>query len=410
MNYLSDLITYVRRIVKTPSNAVLSDNLIIDYINRFWISDVDARMQLFDLKNKYQFQTSPGVDRYNMPLYSIQSETPGNPSSLDIGMYPVYQGFIGPAYINGIQVPLQTQRTPFFNIWPNVVQNMVAVATGNGGTNYDLNFPIGPNSTVPPNPPFNSIIRGHIDIAGIISTGQNIDPPFSTSADALGTTGKIATMPVTSVDAAVFITALDEQGNNMVITDSGYFLNNGNNQPNYGLLINPGPAPFGNTAIASGYSTTLNTVNYVTGTANVTFPRAVATGSNINVQVFFFQSGLPRAILFYNNTLTLRSPPAQQYLVELDAYLSPAAFFNTAAAIPFSYMAEYIARGAARKILADTGDQEQFNFYEPLFREQELLVWKRSQRQFTNNRTETIYSQGMSQMGSYGNSNLGGTV
>ena len=62
MNLLSDVITYVRRIIKSPSNAVISDELIIDYINRFWIMDVDARMQLFDLKTKYQFQTTPAVD------------------------------------------------------------------------------------------------------------------------------------------------------------------------------------------------------------------------------------------------------------------------------------------------------------------------------------------------------------
>ena len=77
MHLLQDIITYVRRIIKSPSDAVITDNLIIDYINRFYISDVDARMQLFDMKTKYQFQTQPGVDRYNMPLYDLQTE-PGN--------------------------------------------------------------------------------------------------------------------------------------------------------------------------------------------------------------------------------------------------------------------------------------------------------------------------------------------
>jgi len=72
-------------------------------------------------------------------------------------------------------------------------------------------------------------------------------------------------------------------------------------------------------------------------------------------------------------------------------------------------MSEYIARGAARKILSDTGDFEQFNFYEPLFREQELLVWKRSQRQWTASRTPTIYSQGINQ-GQSGFNNLGGST
>src|SRR5580700_2485542 len=100
MNLLQDVITYIRRIIKSPSNATITDNLLIDYINRFWIMDVAARIQLFDLKTTYQFQTSPGVDRYNMPLYTIQTE--GNTGQLqqNINYYPLYQGFLGPVYID----------------------------------------------------------------------------------------------------------------------------------------------------------------------------------------------------------------------------------------------------------------------------------------------------------------------
>jgi hypothetical protein len=70
-------------------------------------------------------------------------------------------------------------------------------------------------------------------------------------------------------------------------------------------------------------------------------------------------------------------------------------------------MAEYIARGAARKLLSDTGDWEQFDRYEPLFREQENLVHIRSQRQWTSTRTETIYSRGSGQ-GQQSYNSLGG--
>ena len=80
------------------------------------------------------------------------------------------------------------------------------------------------------------------------------------------------------------------------------------------------------------------------------------------------------------------------YLVEMDAYLTPAAFMNSSQSLPFAYMSEYVARGAARKILSDTADWDQFQAYEPLFIEQERLVWKRSQRIFTSQRTGTIYS------------------
>lgn len=388
MNLLQDVITYVRRIVKTPSGLVLSDNLIIDYINRFWIMDVDARIQLFDLKTKYQFQIQPGVDQYNMPLYSVQTSPPGTDQT--IGMYPVYQGFMAPAYVQGVQVSFSTKRDEFFRVYPRIVQQMQVVGVGNGTQGpYNLQFPIGLGNSFPVNPPVSAIMRGHIDMAGIISTGFNEDPPIITSAAA---TLRIPAVPVTSVDAAVFITSTNADGGNVVVSDSGQFLDG---FENYGLLMTPGKAPLGNAILPGGYSSTQNTINYFTGIANVEFPVAIPAGVNINAQCYYFQSGLPRAILYYNNVITLRMPPATQYLVELDAYLTPAAFLDTGAAIPFGYMAEYIARGAARKILSDTGDVDQFSFYEPLFKEQELLVWKRSQRQFTSTRTPTIYSQGM---------------
>ncbi len=384
MNLLSDVITYVRRIIKSPSNALITDNLIIDYINRFWIMDLSARMQHFDLKTKYAFQTTPGVDQYNMPLYDIQTE--GVNPTQNINYYPVYQGFVGPAYVNGVPVILQTQKTSFFNIFPNIVQNLPVVETGNGGATYSFSLPILNNIQPNPlNPPIQGILRGHVDIAGIIATGVNVDPPVGSTLD--------LNIPSTSIIPAVYITATAADGSNIVITDSGQFLT-GNT--NYGLLMAPGTAPFGYSTLSGGYSTTSNTINYLTGQVNCTFPSNVPSGANINVQCYLFQTGLPRAILFYNNTLTLRNVPDSQYLVELDAYLSPSAFLTSASAIPYAYMSEYIARGAARKILSDTGDVEQFQFYEPLFQEQELLVWKRSQRQWTNNRTETIYSQGMS--------------
>jgi hypothetical protein len=399
MNLLQDIITYIRRLVKAPSNSLLTDNLIIDYVNRFWIMDVDARIQLFDLKNKYQFLTQPGVDKYNMPLYNVQIQ----PGAQEIGMYPVYQGFTQTAFVNGIQIPWQTQVNQFFNIWPNIVQNLGQVGTGNGTPGpYQLQIPI-IGSPQPPNPPLNSLTRGHIDIAGIIALGTNVDPPIVDSATAQTS---IPAVPVTSVDAQVFIYSIGEDGNNVIVSDSGQFLAGA---INYGLLMQPGKAPFGNSPLSGGYSTTSNTINYLTGAINVQFPVVIPQGNNILAQCFYYQTGLPRAILYYNNTFTLRTVPDQQYLVEIDGYLTPAAFLNTGQAIPFGYMAEYIARGAARKILADTGDIEQFQFYEPLFKEQETLVWKRSQRDWTSSRTESIYSQGFGQGAGF-NNNYGGGI
>lgn len=410
MNLLSDIITYIRRIIKSPSNASITDLLLIDYINRFYLMDMDARLQMFDLKTKYQFQTVPGVDQYNMPLYNPQTEGVG----FSIAPFPVYQGFLDPCYINGVQVHLQTQKNSFFNIYPNIVQNLSSVAIGNGTTGpYTLNIPILPNSTSPQNPPLQGLLRGHVDMAGVIAAAAInsavIDPIFGTTIN--------TSIPSTSILPAVYITTLDANGNSIVISDTGQFLYEGAQFPNYGLLMVPPTPPLGYAnsvlpnggSLASSYTTTQNTINYFTGVVeNLYFPTVIPSGQNIAVQCYYFATGLPRQILYYNNTITLRTPPDRQYLVEMDAYLTPAALLNTVAAIPFGYMAEYIARGAARKILSDTGDAEQLSFYEPMFREQELLVWKRSQRQWTNNRTETIYSRGHGNGIGVGTNSLGG--
>lgn len=357
--------------------------------------DVDARIQLFDLKTKYQFQTAPGYDQYNMPLYQIQQE-PGNQN---INLYPVYQGFMAPCYVNGIQVPFYTDKQQFFNTWPNVVQQMITTIQGNGSAGpYNFQFPIAPNFTTPNplNTPFNYILRGHVDMTGIVALAQTPtyntynDPPIVTPLQAINT---IPAAAVANVFPAVYITSNGTDGSSIVVSDSGQFLSG--NQ-NLGLLMAPGKNPNNNAVLPGGYGPTQNVINYFTGqVSNITFPAAIPPGVNIAAQCYFFQSGLPRGILYNNNTLTIRMPPSQQWLIEIDAYLSPAAFLNTAQALQFAYMAEYIARGSARKILSDTGDVEQFNFYEPLFREQEMLVWKRSQRQFTSTRTPTIYSTRM---------------
>ena len=390
MNLLSDILTYIRRIIKSPSNAQITDALLIDYINRFWLLDVDARMQLFDFKTKYQFQTTPGIDQYNMPMYDVQVEE-GNQN---IASFPVYQGFLDPCFVNGVQLPLYTSNAGFWNLWPNFIQPLQPVAVGDGSTTT-FTFSI----------PYFPAIPGHLDITGIIQATQGItaiqDPIFANQFP-VNSIGNIS-LPTTSFYPGIFISYVNGDGSNTVITDSGLFLSTGTNTNLYGLLMQPGNPPFGNTALGPNsntggtYSTTVNTVNYNTGVVNVTFPTAPPVGVNIQAQCYFFEQGIPRAILFQNNILTMRPPPNTQYLVELDAYLTPAAFLSTSSAFPFGYMTEYIARGAARKILSDTGDVEQFQFYEPLFREQETLVWKRSQRQFTANRTPTLFSTSFGQ-------------
>ena len=343
---------------------------------------------MFDLKKTYEFQTMPGIDQYNIPIYVLQSEPGGTEN---VSYYPVYQGLSPFCSVNGVSIPFYTQKAEFAN-WMNYIPASYSGAVGDGTT--------GPY-TIQLSAP---VIPGHVDMQGVIrSTFYNEDSAGINCSDPLflGTTTDInlalGAIQTTSIKPSVYFVATDADGQNITVSDTGIFLNKALNTTGdlYGALMQPGKAPDGNSILLGGYTTSpdSNVINYNTGVATVTFRTAIPAGNPITAQSYYFNQGMPRAVLFHNNTLTLRNPPDRPYLVSLEGYLTPAAFISSQEWLPFAYMAEYIARGAARKMLTDTGDIEQFQFYEPLFREQEMLVLKRSQRIQTSTRTPTIYSQ-----------------
>ena len=71
----------------------------------------------------------------------------------------------------------------------------------------------------------------------------------------------------------------------------------------------PGSAPNGNQPIPGGYDINTNTINYSNGTATVKFPGNVPAGNPINVQCDYYQQGIPRAVLFYNNIIQFVTLP-----------------------------------------------------------------------------------------------------
>ena len=120
----------------------------------------------------------------------------------------------------------------------------------------------------PLNPPFNYILRGHVDMTGIIalastpSPGYGIlaDPPIVNNAQAAIT---IPGAPVANVFPSVYITSNGTDGKSIVMSDSGQFLA-GNE--NLGLMMNGGRAPLGNTIATGGYSATQNVIQTKRGT------------------------------------------------------------------------------------------------------------------------------------------------
>ncbi len=356
---LADVIIWVRRLLKSPSTQSISDAVIADYINRFWGYDLPERIQLFEMKRQYTFETIPNILEYQIPF--TQATTPTFPDNTNPPPFiqnpdpaqqqtvvPVYHMFRPPVYCDGVQMGWYQSNQQFYNVFPEFVQN---------------EFPIQGDGTIGP-----------------YAAGVGRTPILRAYIDDLG-----------NLLPYVYITAPDASGNQQYIVDSGYKDSSG-----LGILIQTDSTfqnIIGTNLIGSPPSSGgSGRVNYLTGALTFTFASAVPSGENIETQTSPFSAGFPRICLFFNNTFKLYPVPDRAYKIQVDAYITPTVFFNTQASIPFAYMSEYIARGAARKILSDNGDYDQFQFYEPFFREQENLVLRRTSRQNATQRTPTIFS------------------
>ena len=356
----SDIITWVRRLIKSPSAQSISDVVIGDYINRFVTYDMPERIQLFELKRQYTFETIENVFEYQAPFTTSATgnfpfnnnpppflETP--PATQNQTVMPIYQMFRTPIYCDGVEMGWYQSNDQFYKVFPEFVNNEFPIQ-GDGTTGpFTVSFGRNP------------ILQGFIDDLGSLL-------PY------------------------VFITAFDAAGNRQYIVDSSF-----KNSSGQGILIQT-DSTFQNIIganLTGGYPPTgggSGTVDYVNGTATFSFASAVPNGSNIETQTSPFSAGFPRICLFFNNIFKLYPVPDRSYKIQVDAHVTPSVFFNTTSAIPFAYMSEYLARGAARKILSDQGDYDQMQFYEPLFREQENLVLRRTSRQNSTQRTPTIFS------------------
>ena len=325
---LSDVIIWTRRIIKSPSDQSISDQTILDYINRFYIYEMPERLQLFELKRQYTFETQRNIFMYQAPFFF-------DDNGVNTGI-PMYQTFRPPAYADGIEMGYYQSNDQFYRIFPEFVQNVVPFQ-GDGTA--------GPYTTTLSRTP---ILRGFTD---------DLD----------------------HLEPYVFVTGVDATGTQQYIVDDGE-----------GLLLNSDSSL--QPIIVGGDPDEAGTVDYVTGEMTFEFNQAIPSTNDINIQSSPFSSGFPRLMQFFNNIFKLYPVPDRPYKIQIDANITPAQFLDSASSVPFAYMSEYFARGAARKILTDNADYDQFAFYEPLFREQENLVLRRTTRQRAVERTPTIFS------------------
>lgn len=343
---LSDVILWVRRIVKTTSDQALTDDTIRDYINRFYMYDMPARLQLFELKRQYSFDTEPNINYYTFPPRNAQNQLEQD--------YPL---IMPPIYCDGTEIGYFQDTFQFYRAFPEQIFNEQPL-NGDNGVSYTHTL-----SNHPIQRAYKEVGISQISSGTPPENQQFLNPGIIISAES----------PVMQF-----------------IVDSGEL-----NAQGLGILDQV-DSQFQN-IVSQG----AGTVNYITGELIFNFSTLVDDGTPITIQSKPYQASRPVAIMYFDNYIKTYPVPNKAYRIDINCQVTPAMFLGSNSAVPYSYMAEYIARGAARKLLSDEGDTEQIQFYEPFFKEQEVQVLRRTSRQAQVLRTPTIFSQNNSSSYSY---------
>ena len=113
------------------------------------------------------------------------------------------------------------------------------------------------------------------------------------------------------------------------------------------------------------------TVNYTTGALSFTFNTTPAVGTVVDIGYHYINVGMPNTVLFYARQFTFYPAPDTAYQCRVDAYQQPAAMVNPTDTPEKQEWAEFIALGAALKILRDYGQSDKY---------QEVMIYYNRER------------------------------
>lgn len=189
-------------------------------------------------------------------------------------------------------------------------------------------------------------------------------------------TGTLQNVPIQRNN--VTFSSVNSSNNSVVLKDVPFNQSSGN-------LVVPNNA-------APGILDPTNQINYITGEFTLTFLSAPGAAQPVNAQTFPFSVARPTAVLYYQNQFTLRPFPDGAYPVTIDAYVKPTELIENDDVPELKQWWQYIAYGAAKKVLEDRMNVEKVQMIMPEFKRQEDMALRRTIVQRTNQRTATIFS------------------
>jgi hypothetical protein len=417
----------VRYLTASAAQTSLTSAQVQQYVNTAYNQDFPYAIKIDQQRSVYKFLTIPNVDRYPVdvnnyqgfraPVYfegiqgnffknrdqlynlypryptqfqqgtglsgSITAATQANPCqitspnhNLQNGSIIVINGVVGMTQLNGNQYTITVVDPNNFTL--NGIDSTAFTPYVSGGTwtsNNTFSFTLFGNNVNPfPQPNF-GILSTQLIIGGIDQNGNPIrvidDGGAVLSSDGIGsntTKGQLIFVTQNAVGNNVYLNPLSSPANQQTPAI-----------PNYSPLGGQQNANLPNTAYPPSPLTKqyCGTVNYVTTQINLLLPVPLQAGSMLNIWAATYQVGRPYNLLFWNNELTIRPVPDNVYLIEIEAYQTPAQFMMTTDHPLINQWWQYIALLAARLILVDRQDMEGVENVEGELKRQEGLVLER---------------------------------
>jgi len=323
----------VRRMTARYTTQQMPSAQVRGYLNRFMTLMLPLHFRNIKLTKPYTFTTIPNQDTYDFVYEAGLQTTPaGDPVPGNIQIAP-------PVYCQGYLLRYFQDKTLFYNRWPQLsVNQQIGIGQGVSGITY--------TGTIPSTP----FYRSQLDIFGNV------------------------TIP------GVTITAFDNSGDGF----SGY---------TYVLTDVPTP----NSDVGTLYDIQQNnvgTVNYITGAysflpANSAF---IPVSANIYAAVVPYQASRPVDVLFYNQQIIFRPCPLQVYQVEFQISQQPLQLLLDSSFPELDEWYLFICAGAAKLIYNDFPDDEGMATLMPTWQEQLQLAQRRTLRQMSTQRAQTIFS------------------
>ena len=213
-------------------------------------------------------------------------------------------------------------------------------------------------------------------ITQVIGTGNGFNPDFAGSLDP-------ANVPL--IAGTVVISSIDSLGQGITVVDKPTIAGSGPSrgyQNPFGYLYNP-----------NDFADPIGTINYITGEYVVVLPAYPAAAAPVTAQIQPYQPAIPSTIYFDGQAFHLRPVPDKVYQITMSAQMLPTQLMDQAENPLIYQWWQYVAYGAAIKVLQDRLDLDTVQLLMPEFKRQEHLVERSTIVQLSSQRAQTIYNQ-----------------